>query len=63
MEIWSLVFAGISAAAAVVSAITSIIAKKELKQLKNNLNNSPMTLSSEDNKGNLVGINNGEINR
>ena len=63
MEGWSLVFTGISAAAAVVSAITSIIAKKELKQLKNNLNNSPMTLSSEDKKGNLVGINNGEINR
>ena len=62
MEICSLIFAGISAFAAVVSAITSISAKKEIKQLKINLNHSPITISSEDNKGNLVGINNGEIN-
>ncbi len=37
MEIWSLVFSGISAVAAAVSAITAILAKKETRQIKNSI--------------------------
>ena len=61
MEIWSLVFAGISAIAAAISAITSIIARKEIKQIRTELKNSPISISSQENKGAMVGINNGEV--
>lgn len=61
MEIWSLVFAGISAIAAAISAITSIITKKEIKQIKTELKNSPISITSQKNKGAMIGINNGEV--
>jgi len=61
MELWSLIFAGISAIAAAISAITSIIARKEIKQIKNELKDSPINITSQKNKGAMVGINNGEI--
>ena len=61
MEIWSLVFAGISAIAAAISAITSIILRKEIKQIKTDLKNSTINITSQENKGAMVGINNGEV--
>lgn len=61
MEIWSLVFSGISAVAAAVSAITAILAKKETRQIKNSIENSKMDLKTTNNEGTIVGINNGDI--
>lgn len=61
MEIWSLVFSGISAIAAAVSAITAILAKKETRQIKNSIENNKMDLNTTNNEGTIVGINNGDI--
>ena len=61
MEIWSLVFSGVSALAAVVSAVTSIKTKSEIKNIKNTINQGNVSLYSEENKGNMVGVNSGEI--
>ena len=61
MENWSLIFSGVSALAAVVSAITSIKTKSEIKNIKNTINQGSVSLSTEENKGNMVGINSGEI--
>ena len=61
MEMWSLIFSGVSALAAVVSAITSIKAKSEIKNIKNTMNHGDISLASSQNNGNMVGINSGEI--
>ncbi len=61
MEMWSLIFSGVSALAAVVSAITSIKAKSEIKNIKSAINHGDISLASSQNNGNMVGINSGEI--
>lgn len=61
METWSLIFSGVSALAAVISAITSIKAKSEIKNIKNAINHGNINLESSQNSGNMVGINSGEI--
>lgn len=61
MEIITLVFSGISSIAAVFSAIAAFKTKKEVQKLKQ-ANNNKISLQSEDNSGNMVGINFGDIN-
>ena len=61
MEIITLVFSGISSIAAVFSAIADFKAKKEVQELKQ-ANNNKISQQSEDNSGNMVGINFGDIN-
>lgn len=61
MEIWSLVFSGISAVAAAVSAIAAILAKKETRQIKNSIERNKVNLNTANNEGTIVGINNGDI--
>lgn len=61
MEIAALIFSGISAFAAVLSAIAAFKTKKELQQIKQ-ANNNKINQQVENNDGNMIGINNGEIN-
>lgn len=61
MELWSLVFSGISAVAAAISAISALLAKKEIRQIKNIIENNRINLNTTQNEGTVVGINNGDI--
>lgn len=61
MEIITLVFSGISPIAAVFSAIAAFKTKKEVQELKQ-ANNNKISQQVEDNNGNMVGINLGDIN-
>ena len=61
MEIITLVFSGISSIAAVFSAIAAFKTKKEVQELKQ-ANNNKISQQSEDNNGNIVGINFWDIN-
>lgn len=59
MEIIALVFSGISSIVAIISAISALKAKKEVKEIKKQIN---LNIQTKQNNGNIVGINNGEIN-
>lgn len=61
MEVITLVFTGISSIAAVFSAIAAFRTKKELQKLKQ-ANNNKISQQVDDNKGDMVGINFGDIN-
>ena len=61
MEIITLVFSGISSIAAVFSAIAAFKTQKEVQELKQ-ANNNKISQQSEENNGNMVGINFGDIN-
>ena len=61
MEIIALVFSGISSIAAVFSAIAAFNAKREVQKLKQ-ANKNNINQQSEDNSGNMIGINFGDIN-
>ena len=60
MEIIALIFSGISSIAAVLSAIAAFKAKREILEVKQA--NNKINLKAKENNGNMVGINNGEIN-
>lgn len=72
MEILALVFSGISAAAAVVSAIAAFKAKTEVTTLRNQIsishsspikNNGDIKITNDGkNTGTIMGINTGEVN-
>lgn len=59
MEIAALVFSGISSIAAIMSAIAALKAKKEVNEIKKLIN---LNIQTKQNSGNIIGINNGEIN-
>ena len=61
MEVITLIFTGISSIAAVFSAIAAFKTKKEVQELKQ-ANNNQISQQVEDNNGNMVGINFGDIN-
>ena len=61
MEIIALIFSGISSIAAVLSAIAAFKAKKDVSEIKQS-NNNIINLKAKENKGDMVGINNGDIN-
>ena len=61
MEIVALVFSGISAIAAVFSAIAAFKSKKEVQKIKQ-ANNNKINQKSKENNGNMVGINYGDVN-
>ena len=60
MEIIALIFSGISSIAAILSAIAAFKAKREILEIKQS--NNKINLKVKENNGNMVGINNGEIN-
>jgi len=72
MELLSIIFAGVSALAAVISAIAALIAKSEVKKLKiqisDNSNRSVTGKSNvkiegnDNNLGVVTGVNTGDIN-